>query len=167
VIKPRQVYYKCQILLFSEGFASLAPIFMVLGSLCTCIHPDALRDAPSVPDTAYSPTPTATTTTLVFQHSRAPTSSTLLSWPSLLAALPCAPPPMYGGPQSHNGHPHTPCGQPHFPLGPPASNALRVGRGGRGGRRPTIDPVVIGRVINEATGFNKASLNRSMKMARD
>jgi hypothetical protein len=32
-------------------------------------------------------------------------------------------------------------------------------------RRPTIDPVVIGRDAHEATGFNKDALNRSMKMS--
>jgi hypothetical protein len=34
----------------------------------------------------------------------------------------------------------------------------------RGGRRSTIDPLVIGRVVNEATGFDKESFNRSIKM---
>jgi hypothetical protein len=36
--------------------------------------------------------------------------------------------------------------------------------GGRGGRLPAIDPVVIGRAAHEATGFDKDALNRSMKM---
>jgi hypothetical protein len=40
----------------------------------------------------------------------------------------------------------------------------RGGNGGRGGRRPTIDQVVIYRDVHEATGFDKESLNRSMKM---
>jgi hypothetical protein len=35
----------------------------------------------------------------------------------------------------------------------------------RGGRRPTIDPVVIGRAAHEATGFDKDALNRPMKMS--
>jgi hypothetical protein len=34
----------------------------------------------------------------------------------------------------------------------------------RGGHRPTNDLVVIGRAINESTGFDKESLNRSMKI---
>jgi hypothetical protein len=71
---------------------------------------------------------------------------------------------MYGGPQSHTGHPYTPNGQPPFRVGSPASNAFRGGHGGCGGRRLTIDPVVIGRVVNEATGFDKESLNRSNRM---
>jgi hypothetical protein len=71
---------------------------------------------------------------------------------------------MYGGPQSPTSHSHTPSSHPPFHDGPPTSNALRGGHGGRGGRRPTIDPVVIGRVVNEATGFDKESLNRYMKM---
>jgi hypothetical protein len=33
-----------------------------------------------------------------------------------------------------------------------------------GGRRPTIEPMVSGRAVNEVTGFDKESLNRSMKM---
>ena len=71
---------------------------------------------------------------------------------------------MYGGSQSPIGHPHTPGGHPPFLDGPPTSNALRAGHGGRGGHRPTTDSVVIGRVVNDATGFDKESLNRSMKM---
>jgi hypothetical protein len=35
----------------------------------------------------------------------------------------------------------------------------------RGNRRPTIDPVVIGRAAHEATDFDKEALNRSMKMS--
>jgi hypothetical protein len=31
--------------------------------------------------------------------------------------------------------------------------------------RPTINPVVIGRAANEATGFDKDALNRSMEMS--
>jgi hypothetical protein len=33
-----------------------------------------------------------------------------------------------------------------------------------GGRRPTIDPVVVGRAVYELDGFDKESLNHSMKM---
>jgi hypothetical protein len=54
--------------------------------------------------------------------------------------------------------------QPPFLVGSLASNAFRGGHGGRGGRRPTINPVIIGCVVNETTGFDKESLNRSMKM---
>jgi hypothetical protein len=41
----------------------------------------------------------------------------------------------------------------------------RGGHTTRGGRRPTIDPVVIGRAAYEATGFDKDTLNRSMRMS--
>jgi hypothetical protein len=71
---------------------------------------------------------------------------------------------MYGGPRSHIGHPQPPGGQPPFHVGPPSSNALRGGPCGRRGRRPTIDRVVIGRDVHEATGFDMESLNRSMKI---
>jgi hypothetical protein len=71
---------------------------------------------------------------------------------------------MYGGPQSHTGYHHTPNGQPPFLFGSPASNAFRGGPRERGGPHPTIDPVVIGRAVKEATCFDKESLNRPMKM---
>jgi hypothetical protein len=57
------------------------------------------------------------------------------------------------------GSPH-----PHF-LGQHSSLAQRSAHNSRGGRRPTIDPVVIGRVAHEAIGFDKDTLNRSMKMS--
>jgi hypothetical protein len=67
------------------------------------------------------------------------------------------------------GHPH-PYGLPtattnHSPSpgGPPPTR--RGGHTTRGGRRPTIDPVVIGRAAHEATGSGKDALNRSMKMS--
>jgi hypothetical protein len=71
---------------------------------------------------------------------------------------------MYGGQMSPTCHPHTSYGQPPFHVGPPISNAHCGGIGGRGGRRPTIDQAVIDRAIIEATGFDKDSLNRPMKM---
>jgi hypothetical protein len=43
--------------------------------------------------------------------------------------------------------------------------AHRGAESGRGGRRPTIDLVVVGRAAHEATGFDKDALNRSMKMS--
>jgi hypothetical protein len=48
---------------------------------------------------------------------------------------------------------------------PSFSHAQRGAHNSRGGRRPTIDPVVIGRVAHEATGFDKEALNWSMKMS--
>jgi hypothetical protein len=56
-----------------------------------------------------------------------------------------------------DGLPHMPGGQPFTPV-PSGSNNMR------GGRRPTIDSVVIGRAADEATGFDKESPNRSIKM---
>jgi hypothetical protein len=50
----------------------------------------------------------------------------------------------------------------------PGRHSLPTRRGDhttRGGHRPTIDPVVIGRAAHEATGFDKDALNRSMKMS--
>jgi hypothetical protein len=42
---------------------------------------------------------------------------------------------------------------------------MRGAHNSRGGRCPTIDPVVIGRAAHLATGFDKDALNRSMKMS--
>jgi hypothetical protein len=79
---------------------------------------------------------------------------------------------------SPRGQPH-PYGLPHavqghylFLGGPPPpfagqhfSHVRRGARSGRWGRRPTIDPVVVGRAAHEATCFDKNALNRSMKMS--
>jgi hypothetical protein len=62
------------------------------------------------------------------------------------------PPPFSGGPP------------PPF-LGQHSHPTERGGHTTRGGRRPTLDPVVIGRAAHEATGFDKDTLNRSMKMS--
>jgi hypothetical protein len=56
-----------------------------------------------------------------------------------------------------------PGGQPRVLGGQPFPLAHRGGNSVREGRRPTIDLVVIGRAVNESTGFGKESLNRSMK----
>jgi hypothetical protein len=56
------------------------------------------------------------------------------------------------------------CGPPTFHASPPFPPTNRGIHSGRGGRHPTIDPVVIGRAIHEATGFDKEALNRFMKM---
>jgi hypothetical protein len=63
-------------------------------------------------------------------------------------------------------------GHSPFSGGPPPSftgkhfsHAHRGAHSGRGGRRPTIDPVVVGRAAHEATGFDKDALNRSMKIS--
>ena len=79
----------------------------------------------------------------------------------------------YGPPLSMAGHSPFPGGPPSpFPGGPPppfpgwhSHPPQRGGHTTRGGRRPTIDPVVIGRAAHEATGFDKDALNRSMKMS--
>jgi hypothetical protein len=64
-------------------------------------------------------------------------------------------------------HGHSPVlgGPSSFLVGQPFSQAHRGVHIGRGGRRPTIDPTVIGRAIHEAAGFDKDALNRSMKMS--
>jgi hypothetical protein len=59
--------------------------------------------------------------------------------------------PVHGGPSS-------------FFVGQPISQAHRGVHNERGGRRPTIDLVVIGRVVHEAAGFDKDEFNRSMEM---
>jgi hypothetical protein len=56
-------------------------------------------------------------------------------------------------------------GPPPYPAGKSLSHAHRGAHSGRGGRRPTIDPVVVGRAVHEATNFDKDALNRSMKMS--
>jgi hypothetical protein len=57
-----------------------------------------------------------------------------------------------------HGGPSTPYAGQH------SSHAYRGVHNGRGGRRPTINPVIVGRVAHEATGFDKDALNRPMKM---
>jgi hypothetical protein len=74
-------------------------------------------------------------------------------------------PPMYGVPQPLRGHSPMSGGPPLFPCGQDFSPTHRGVHGGRGGRRPTIDPAVIGRAVNEDVGCDKESLNRSMKMS--
>jgi hypothetical protein len=71
----------------------------------------------------------------------------------------------YGPPLAVAGHSLSPGGLPP-PF--PGRHSPPIQRGGhttRGGRRPTIDPVVIGRAAHEATGFDKDALNRSMTMS--
>jgi hypothetical protein len=82
----------------------------------------------------------------------------LTTSPPLVATL-------YGPPSAVPGHSPFPCGPPpHFPH-QHFSHAQRGAHTSRGGRRPTIDPVVAGRAAHEATGFDKDALNRSMKMS--
>jgi hypothetical protein len=69
------------------------------------------------------------------------------------------------GPHLHHGRSPVPGGQPHILGGQPFPSPHRGCRSVRGGRRPTIDPLVIGRVVNESTGFDKESMNRSMNMS--
>jgi hypothetical protein len=71
---------------------------------------------------------------------------------------------VYGGTQLKLSHSTVPSGQPHFLGGKPFYLAHLGGNSGRGGRRPTIDLEVFGRTINEATGFDKESMNMSMKI---
>ena len=71
----------------------------------------------------------------------------------------------HGPPIAVRGHSPLPGGPPppfHGRHSPPAERGAHTRRGGR---RPTIDPVVIGRAAHEATGFDKDALNRSMKMS--
>jgi hypothetical protein len=72
---------------------------------------------------------------------------------------------MYGVPLPMHGHSPVSRGPPHFPCGQPFLAAHHGVHIGRGERRFTIDPVVIGRACNEAVGFDKVFLNRSMKMS--
>jgi hypothetical protein len=62
------------------------------------------------------------------------------------------------------GHSPFAGGPPRHFSGQHSSPAARGALGSRGGRRPTINPVVIGRAAHEATGFDKDALNRSMKI---
>jgi hypothetical protein len=55
-------------------------------------------------------------------------------------------------------------GQRHLPGGQYFAHAHRGGNRDRGGRRPTIDHVVMGRTVNDPAGFDKESSNCSMKM---
>jgi hypothetical protein len=57
-----------------------------------------------------------------------------------------------------------PGGKPHVLGGKPFHAAYRGGNNVRRGRRPTIDHVVIGRAVDESTGFDKESMNRSREM---
>jgi hypothetical protein len=50
-------------------------------------------------------------------------------------------------------------------AGQPLSHAHCGAHSGRRGRRPIIDPVVVGRAPHEVTGFGKDALNRSIKMS--
>jgi hypothetical protein len=68
-------------------------------------------------------------------------------------------------PPALSGHSPVPCGRSFFTVGQPFSPANRGAHSGRGGRRITIDPVVIARVVHEATGFDKEALKQSMKMS--
>jgi hypothetical protein len=67
--------------------------------------------------------------------------------------FPGGPPPPFSG------------GLPLPFLGRHSPSTQRGGHTTRGGRRRTIDPVVIGCAAHEATGFDKDALNRSMKMS--
>jgi hypothetical protein len=127
-------------------------------------HRDVMRDAPLVktpPQVQQAPSPQHA----FFNPHEPPTLPHFhLGQPYEQRPLGAMPPP-YGGPQSPTSHPQTAGGQPPFHVGQPFSNAHRGGHGGRGGRRPTIDPLVIGRVVHEATCFDKeSSLTRFMKM---
>jgi hypothetical protein len=66
-------------------------------------------------------------------------------------------------PQPLSGHSSVSGGPPTFSTSQPFSQANRGSHIGGGGRRPTIDPVVIGLAIHEATGFDK-DVKRSIKM---
>jgi hypothetical protein len=62
------------------------------------------------------------------------------------------------------GPPHAP---PLFSYGPsthPSVSAPLVGPAARGGRRPTIDLVVVNRVASETADFDRDAINLSMKM---
>jgi hypothetical protein len=62
------------------------------------------------------------------------------------------------------GPPHAP---PLFPYGPtthPSVFAPPTGPAARGGRRPTIDHVVVNRAAGEIADFDRDSINMSMKM---
>jgi hypothetical protein len=76
---------------------------------------------------------------------------------------------MYGHssvmPQPLSDHSPVSVGPHAFSRGQPFSPANHGIHSGRGGRRLTIDPVVIGRVVHEATGLDKEAFNRSMKMS--
>jgi hypothetical protein len=87
------------------------------------------------------------------------------------------PPPPYppGGYVLPTHGPLFPEAQPHHApasRGPPppfpgrhSPPPQRGGHTNRGNRRPTKDPVFIGRAAHDATGFDKEALNRSMKMS--
>jgi hypothetical protein len=63
--------------------------------------------------------------------------------------------------------PRPPPALPLFPHGPtrhPTVSAPYVGPSARGGRRPIIDPVVVGRAAGEAADFDRDSMIKSMKM---
>jgi hypothetical protein len=67
-------------------------------------------------------------------------------------------------PPAMHGYSPVPGGPSSFPAGQLFSLSNRGAHSGRGGRRLTIDPVVIRRDVHEATGFDKEALDRSMKM---
>jgi hypothetical protein len=66
-------------------------------------------------------------------------------------------------PQPFSGHSSVSGGPPTFSTSQPCSQVNRGIHIGGGGRRPTIDPAVIGLAVHKATGFDK-EVNRSMKM---
>jgi hypothetical protein len=74
-------------------------------------------------------------------------------------------PHQYGMPAAMHGHLPVFGVPPSLLVGQPFSKTHRGTHSGRGGRRLTIDPVVIGHVVHEATCFDKDALNRSIKMA--
>jgi hypothetical protein len=58
-------------------------------------------------------------------------------------------------PPALSSHSTDSCGPSSFHDGQPLCPASRGAHNGRGGRHHTIDPVVIGRVVHEASGFDK------------
>jgi hypothetical protein len=71
---------------------------------------------------------------------------------------------MYGGPQPQHGHSPLLGGQSYFIGAQPFSPYHRGVNSRRRGRRPTVEPVIIGRAVNEGADFDKESLNQSVKM---